>query len=584
MNKSCPLFKELQIKATKAMQPVQSESHQCVVMLLTNLAEPQWVSVPCDEDILPVGVCVIQNNNLTHKMYKESSSNVRNVKNRYFCLENYTMINNTCYAFIWDQIGAATSHYAHLNKKTISIFMYLYNSIALKKLYPLVFGKDNYGDKYLFKFYKKDGILDYTISDVINAMEAFYTHAVQAEKVVNGSNLLYCFGGGFISNEYICDGINDCPNSKSDEDICSCNKQYTNSTKPHLCKQLLLDNSKVRCSYLFQMDKQGICNMYTNKRAQSLSKNNKIKLYDNGSNDNDEIIMARFLQNKKYMLCKNPNQIPCMEGHPKCYSLKEICMYRRIGSDQIDSCENGAHLENCKAFQCGSKFKCPNAYCIPWINVCDGVWDCPGGYDETYNSVCGNKSICEKMYKCRNMSHMCLHIASVCDGYRDCYFGDDELLCGLKMLRCPVTCKCLIFAIDCRNISISDILLNLDTVYLSVYISYSNIFSLSIVQKKLLEATFIKLPLNALEDACYISPFNKLVILDLSFNYIKEIKRNCLSSVNTLKVLLINNNKIKFIGFDSLTNFKNYILLTFQTIHLLIYHQHFLNHHPVSNY
>ena len=30
-NKSCPSFKELQIKATKAMQPVQSESHQCVL-------------------------------------------------------------------------------------------------------------------------------------------------------------------------------------------------------------------------------------------------------------------------------------------------------------------------------------------------------------------------------------------------------------------------------------------------------------------------------------------------------------------------------------------------------------------------
>ena len=119
-NYSCPMFKELQIKATKAMQPVQSKSQQCVVMLLTNLAEPQWVSIPCEEDLLPVGVCVVHNNNLTNNMHEASSVNVRNAKNRYFCLENYTMINYTCYAFIWDNI-VNTNHYTHSKKKTISV-------------------------------------------------------------------------------------------------------------------------------------------------------------------------------------------------------------------------------------------------------------------------------------------------------------------------------------------------------------------------------------------------------------------------------------------------------------------------------
>ena len=185
----------------------------------------------------------------------------------------------------------------------------------------------------------------------------------------------------------------------------------------------------------------------------------------------------------------------------------------------------------------------------------------PEGYDETYNSVCGNKAICENMYKCRNMLHRCLHIASVCDGYSDCYFADDELLCSLKMIRCPVKCKCLIFAINCRNVSPSDILLNLHTAYVSVHISYSNIFSISTVQKKLLEATIIKLPSNALEDVCKISLFNKLLLLDLSFNCIKEIKRNCFSSSNTLKVLLVNNNKIRIIGLDSFTNFKKLLFI-----------------------
>ncbi len=28
-------------------------------------------------------------------------------------------------------------------------------------------------------------------------------------------------------------------------------------------------------------------------------------------------------------------------------------------------------------------YKCPGYYCVPWRAVCNNVWDCPGGADET---------------------------------------------------------------------------------------------------------------------------------------------------------------------------------------------------------
>ena len=51
-----------------------------------------------------------------------------------------------------------------------------------------------------------------------------------------------------------------------------------------------------------------------------------------------------------------------------------------------------------------------------WIYVCDGKWDCAEGFDEKSSLVCGNQIICKHMYKCKNMSHTCLHLGNVCDG------------------------------------------------------------------------------------------------------------------------------------------------------------------------
>ena len=52
--------------------------------------------------------------------------------------------------------------------------------------------------------------------------------------------------------------------------------------------------------------------------------------------------------------CANSNQIPCLNGHPKCYNISEICSYKLNKNCHLIPCRNGAHLDNCKGFNCNS--------------------------------------------------------------------------------------------------------------------------------------------------------------------------------------------------------------------------------------
>ena len=278
------------------------------------------------------------------------------------------------------------------------------------------------------------------------------------------------------------------------------------------------------------MNKKGFCekymdfeqNLYENSQPESSKKSfisdKELLQNPNVMYEEDELLLKGFFKSKIFQLCNTPSQIPCIEGYPRCYSLIDICMYQLDASNKIMFCSNGAHLQNCNAFECSTTFKCQDSYCIPWIYVCDGKWDCAEGFDEKSSLVCGNQIICDHMYKCKNMSHMCLHLGNVCDGKNDCPFSDDELLCGLKLVTCPLQCTCLILAIDCRNVSVNGIISGLTNIYVSVYISVSHIFSLKSIEHKLTETQVLKVPHNDLLDVCNISPFKKLLFLDLSFN------------------------------------------------------------------
>ena len=69
-----------------------------------------------------------------------------------------------------------------------------------------------------------------------------------------------------------------------------------------------------------------------------------------------------------------------------------------------------------------------SSYCFPWSYVCNGKWDCPGGYDEIEKSC---QKHCRNMYKCVRTQITCVHVGNICDRYTDCLFGDNEQFCHI---------------------------------------------------------------------------------------------------------------------------------------------------------
>ena len=235
-------------------------------------------------------------------------------------------------------------------------------------------------------------------------------------------------------------------------------------------------------------------------------------------------------------------KFPCMDSNT-CFDFKDFCLYKLNTENQMIPCKMGDHLDNCAKFECNIFFKCPEYYCIHWSYVCDGKWDCPYGDDEINIGICTGENVCHNMYKCSNV-FKCINLGSVCDGQSDCPYDDDEMLCDLKLIQCPVSCRCLIYAITCFSLKFEIFQTNILSLFLKVTISESLIESFNIFEQKLQDLYFIYLPKNKIKTICPLRFFNKVLLLDLQFNRLLQIKKKCFSVSIFLRCLNLNNNNI----------------------------------------
>ena len=214
------------------------------------------------------------------------------------------------------------------------------------------------------------------------------------------------------------------------------------------CKYIESKEGITRCSLFFLTLKDGTCLYYgkvqiistleATKLAFSCKSGNiNVKNYliiDCSQNrDNEKKTVLKYNSNS---ICQENGLLPCRGLDKKCYNITEMCIYRLNKSNLLTPCRTGEHVANCSLIQCNMKFKCPGFYCIPWSYVCDGKWDCPGGYDEVRDLRCGISRNCKNMFKCSN-SQKCIHVGDICNGLQDCHRGDDEYMCSLTGFICP---------------------------------------------------------------------------------------------------------------------------------------------------
>ena len=179
---------------------------------------------------------------------------------------------------------------------------------------------------------------------------------------------------------------------------------------------------------------------------------------DCSSHVNDEIKLQNLLVNNSITTCINPGEIPCKQGHSKCFNISDICIDRLDQFNHLTPCRTGSQIEECSSFECNQRYKCPGYHCIPCAYICDSKWDCPQGGNESETHHCGSNRDCKHMFKCQ-LSQICLHIGDVCDDNEDCPSGDDELMCNIRYT-CPALCKCFLYSIYCVDLLIKDVTLS----------------------------------------------------------------------------------------------------------------------------
>ena len=357
---------------------------------------------------------------------------------------------------------------------------------------------------------------------------------------MKGDHLFRCSLGNYISYIYVCDGNKDCPGDVAFDEVgCNCNTtlNYTNH-----CKLIKSSSKSEEYSDFYFKDYNGMCYLYdftfvTGKWSNTLM-NRIANHYD----------MQKVVEIKNEMPRYKPNLSchPINDSSNSFYKVSDICSHKLNKQGHLLPCNRGEHLQNCQMFECNMMFKCPDFYCIPWSYICDGKWDCPSGYDESYQHQCENRT-CINMFKCK-MSSTCVHLGDMCNGFVDCPYGDDEYSCLLNCATCPTVCQCLGFAIRCYYTYISEYTLPACFPYSFVTILNCRLFSESHLQKPFQNVTFLSITSTNLQHICaVVSLMKHIIILDVSKNAIKVIQHNCFKTKVNLRVIKLNKNMLQHI-------------------------------------
>lgn len=376
---------------------------------------------------------------------------------------------------------------------------------------------------------------------------------------------------------FVCDGESDCGENSSDETHCYDQGPKQCDYENDQCPNLYFVSHDGHCFPFHSLDKidsslspstRSAYFVCVDGRKMDITFVNDL-VFDCGLSGDDEFHLLEMKNSFLSFSCSEPSQIPCRDGHSKCFNISHICIYQLNIFKQLTSCRTGEHLTNCSSFECNSNFKCPAFYCIPWSYVCNGRWDCAGGSDESTGQICGTSRKCISLFHCKSSS-LCIHISQTCNDKVDCPGSDDEMFCAESKSTCPLNCQCRLSAVLCEDISLSPQHINLifenEAVFIQqcFLINYQNPQVFSKLQTKYMslkhsdiqqfclyfpeENSFLSLDLRCIEISnLHPSCFQKmkhLLFLDVSLNNISVVKGHLLSESTKLKFVNISENPI----------------------------------------
>ncbi len=447
------LLNQLKSDARRNLQPMKVHENHCTLLLLENLAMPEWLSVKCNQNLLDTVIC----SQPEQKLVNTSTARRRtSADTGTFCLRNEIKFQKKCLSAKYLCSGTDGKFCPESNLNTKGIPLFLLKLFDKDNQHPIVFSSQlNFSEceeaSQIHSKYQNTKIM-------FTRKPCNYVHGItfcQSNQQHLDMNTIYflCNSSEIISQTLLCDGIGDCL-SKDDELNCNCSDQNQPPTdRCNVAKVLRISNIYLKNSV------NGTHRKISDFLHVTFICNNSgvipMAYFDDGYPDcygaddeykfNTSIIHSMLANN----LCKNPAEIQCYEGFDRCFPLAKVCFCEVDHFGNLETCRNGYHLTMCHNFECNAAYKCQESYCIPYEYKCNGKWECLNGEDELN---CQNlKQHCAGLFKCMNSS-ICIFSVQICNGEEECPMGSDELLCVPPFAKCPQKCSCFQLTAVCSKI------------------------------------------------------------------------------------------------------------------------------------
>ncbi len=539
-------------------QLAKDRTKQCTMLLVSNLAEPRWISVGCHVAMLDSVVCT----NRTHINDTPTSPLISDS----YCKKDEVRIDNICFHLFWIRnnfvnITSVEAVCVHLGMKpTTIIYPAMAKQIAeaadFKKMFLL--SKMRSFENFIGAVFVEKDWLSMRLGKVKLSerciVSGFLTCKRQTLRqsrqilMTTHPNLFRCESEKYISVSLRCKQQNYCSseqNSHLNSDKSQCTCKNAGASCQNVCEK-----DVCRCSFLNYRSLSGVCKPYVRQQNDTHIEHHTSAHNKQSSN----VALSNLsLKDTEYSrtLCRKQRQLFHMPHNPYCFNISDICVYKLQSDGKLTPCENGNHLHNCSAYTCNTNFKCFNSFCVPWSYTCDGKWDCSHGHDEL-TAQCGTSRPCKEMFQCKGCQ-ICVHVQDVCDGKNDCPWGDDELMCELIGASCPVNCTCLSLAFLCKSVEVSFSDKSLSA-YIAAHISNTTIDSISLFFP-MVRAVVLHITCGRISNICFWrSALKKLLHLDFSCNLIGKLSASCFCSLQDLRILKLPHNHIKFVETEAFAN------------------------------
>ena len=268
-SKICPNLTSVKMSAKTDMHPLYLRRITCTLMLLSNLAEPDWISISCKEKLLNFIVC-------TKKTITTNSFDINKkfIYEKFRCTAFLFVAQKLCYAFF---LHIKKEHQGEYCKESggspdfsghIFFLIHIFDAISPNIIFPSItnptFNKLTVQDIKITR-YIGSLVIEKKLRLYDNGkMKGLYLCKFSKAEIKVGTNIMECKEGGYILYKYLCDGTVDCPNDNSDEEHCACEESNTTTNNYYgQCQQVSRASRKSLCGTNYYMTIQGICQKLT---------------------------------------------------------------------------------------------------------------------------------------------------------------------------------------------------------------------------------------------------------------------------------------------------------------------------------